>query len=155
VNAAAEILDDDAGDGQRQKGVEGQLGADGEHETQSAGGEDDGVGRVHDSGAEQHPDGEEVVGGAGHNVTRAIALVVGVREAFEVREQVVAQIELDIAGDADDYPARQKLEDSLGQRDGDDEQGVGEQFLAGHAGLKIVDGAAEDLRKEYPDSVIE
>ena len=28
VNAAAEILDDDAGDGQRQKGIERQLGAD-------------------------------------------------------------------------------------------------------------------------------
>ena len=133
VNAASEILDDDAGDGQRQKGVEGELGADGEHEAQRAGGEDNGVGRVHDGGAEQHPDGVQVVGGAGHDVAGAVALVVGVREAFEVREQVVAQIELDIARDADDYPARQKLEDSLGQRDGDDEQGVGEKFLAGDA----------------------
>ena len=155
MNAAAEILDDDAGDGQRQKGVEGELGADGEHEGHGADGEDDGVGRVHDGGTEQHPDRVEVVGGAGHNVARAVALIVGVGEAFEVREQVVAQIELDVAGDTDDHPARQKLEDSLGQRDGDDEQGVGEKFLAGYAGVKIVDGAAEDLRKEYPDSVIE
>src|ERR1019366_820262 len=109
VNAAAEILDDDAGDGQGQKGVEGELGADGHHEAESAAGED----------------------------------------------QVVAQIELDIARDSDDHPARQKLEDSLDQSDGDDEQRVGEKLLTGHARVKIVDGAAENLRKEDPDSVIE
>src|SRR5208282_385298 len=155
VNAAAEILYDDAGNGQRQKSVEGQLGADGEHEAESAGGEDDGVGRVHDGGAEQHPDRVQVVGGAGHNVARAVALVVGVGEALKVREQVVAQIEFDIARDSDDHPARQKLEDSLDQSDGDDKQGVGEKLLAGDPGVQIVDGAAENLRKQYPDSVIE
>ena len=42
-----------------------------------------------------------------------------------MREQVVAQIELDVARDADDHPARQKLEDALEQRDREDEQGVG------------------------------
>src|SRR5208337_1322948 len=155
VNAASEILDDDAGDGQRQKRKYGQLGADGQHEAQGAGGEDDGVGRVHDGRAEQHPDRVQVVGGARHNVARAIALVVGIGEAFEVREQIVAQVELDIARDADDHIARQKLEDSLGQRDGNDQQGVGEKFLPSDAGVKIVNGAAQDLRKEYPDSVIE
>ena len=155
VNAAPEILDDNTGDGQRQKGVEGELGADGQHEAQSAGGEDDGVGRVHDGRAEQHPNRVQVVGGAGHNVARAVALIVGIGEAFEVGKEVVAQIELNIAGDADDHPARQKLEDTLGQRDGNDEQRVGEKFLAGDGGVQIVDGAAQDLRKENPDSVIE
>ena len=100
-------------------------------------------------------DGVQIVGGAGHDVAGAVALVVGVGEAFEVGEQIVAQIEFDVAGNADDHPARQKLEDSFGQRDGDDEQGVGEKFLAGDAGVQIVDGAAQNLRKEDPDAVIE
>ena len=125
VNAASEILNNDAGDGQGQKSVEGELGADGEHEAESARGEDQCVGRVHDGGAEQHTDCVQVVGGAGHDVTGAVALVVGVGETLEVREQVVAQIELDVARDADDHPARQKLEDALEQRDREDEQGVG------------------------------
>ena len=86
MNAAAEILDDDAGDGQWQKSVDGQLGADGEHEAESAGSEDHGVGRVHDGRAEQHPHRIQVVGGAGHNVARAVALIVGVGQTFEVRE---------------------------------------------------------------------
>ena len=154
VNAASEILDDDAGDGQREKGEQGELGADGEHEEQRSGGEDDGIGGVHDGRTEQHADGVEIVGGAGHDVAGAVALVVGVGEALQVLEQVVAQIEFDIAGDADDDPARQKLEDAFDEGDGDYEQGVGQEFLAGYTGVKIVDRAAQDLREEDPDSVI-
>ena len=141
--------------GSGRKAIEGELGADGQHEAQRAGGEDKGVGRVHDGRAEQHPDRIQIVGGARHNVARAVALVIGVGEALEVREQIVAQIELDIAGNADDHPARQKLKNSLDQRDGDDQQRVGEKLLAGHAGVQIVNGAAQDLRKQNPDSVIE
>src|SRR5580658_630803 len=137
VNAASEILDDYAGYGQRQKGEERQLRADGQHKSQRSGGGNNGVGRIHDRRAQQHTDGVEVVGGAGHDVAGAVALIVGVREALEVREQVVAQIEFDVASD------------------GDNDQGVSEKFLPGHAGVKIVDGAAQDLRKEDPDSVIE
>ena len=77
------------------------------------------------------------------------------REPLEVREQVVAQIELDVAGDADEHPASQKLEDALSQRQGDDYQRVDEKFVPGYAGVEIVDGAAQDLRKQYPDAVIE
>ena len=131
--------------GSGRKAIERELGADGEHEAERAGGEDEGVGRIHDGRAEQHADGIQVVGGARHDVARAVALVVGVGEALQVREEIVAQVEFDVAGDADDHPARQKLEDSLDQSDGDDQQGIGEKFLAGHSGVKIVDGAAREL----------
>src|SRR5580704_15408650 len=105
--------------------------ADGEHESERAGGEDDGVRRVHDGRAEQHADGVEIVGSARHDVAGAVPLIVGVRQALEVREQVVAQIEFDIARDSDDHPARQKLEDALDQSDGNDEERVSEKLVAG------------------------
>src|ERR1019366_5610885 len=101
-----------------------------------------------------HPDGVQIVGGAGHDVAGAVALVVGVGEALQVLEQVVAQIEFDVAGDADDHPAREELEDAFDEGDGDYEQGIGQEFLAGYTGVKIVDGATQNLREEDPDSVI-
>ena len=119
VNAAAESLNDDADGGQRQEGVERQPRADRDHEGQRARGVDDRVGRVHDRRAEQHADRIQIVGGARHNVAGAIALVVGVGEAFEAREQIVAQVEFDVAGDADHDPAGEELEDSLGDGDGE------------------------------------
>jgi len=71
-----------------------------------------------------------------------------------VREQVIAQIEFDIARNADDHPARQELKNSLDQGDSDDQERVGKEFLTGHTGVQIVDSAAQDLREKYPDSVV-
>ena len=86
MNAASEVLNDDAGNGQRQKGVDREFRADGEHEAQGAGGEHKSIRRGHDGGAKQHSDGVQVVRGAGHDVARTVALIVGVGEAFEVCE---------------------------------------------------------------------
>src|ERR1019366_2429574 len=51
VDATPEVLDDDAGYGQGQEGDQGQPGADGQHEAKGSGGEDQGIGRIHDGGA--------------------------------------------------------------------------------------------------------
>ena len=153
VDAAAESLDHDADGGQRQERVEREPGADGDHEGQRARGVDDGVRRVHDRGAEQHADRVQVIGGARHDVAGAMALVVGVGKAFETREQIVAQIELDVARDADDDPASEELEDSFGDRDGEQHSGIEQKFVAGYAGVEVVGSAAEDEREEDPDAV--
>ena len=155
MNAAAKILDEDAGDGEGSEGDQRELGADGEHEAEGAGGEDERVGRVHDGRAEEHADGVEVVGGAGHDVAGAVALVVGVGEALEVGEEVVAEIEFDVARDADNDVAGEELEDAFEEGDGDQEERVGEQLFAGDAGVEGIDGAADDLREKDPDPVIE
>ena len=42
-----------------------------------------------------------------------MTLVVGVREAFEFLKKIVAEVELDVAGHADDDPAREELENSV------------------------------------------
>ena len=140
--------------GSGRKAKSSELGADGQHEPESAGGEDDGVRRVHDGRAEQHADGIEIVSSARHDVAGAVALIVGVGQAFEVSEKVVTQIEFNNARDSDDHPARQKLEDALDQSDGNDEERVSEKLVAGDSGVEIVDGATQDLREENPDAVI-
>ena len=155
MDAAAEVLDDDAGDGQGQEGDQRELGADGQHEDEGSDGEDQGVGRIHDGGAEQHADGVEVVGGAGHDVAGAVALVVGVGETLKVGEEVVAEVEFDVSADADDYVAGEELEDAFEEGDADDEQAIGEELLAGDAGVESVDGATDDLREKDPDAVVE
>ena len=78
VNAAAKGLDHHTHRRQRQKSVEREPGADGDHEGQRARGVNEGVRRIHDRRAEQHTNRVEVVGGARHNVAGAMALVVGV-----------------------------------------------------------------------------
>ena len=69
-------------------------------------------------GPSEHADGVEVVGGAGHDVAGAGALVEAVGQTFEMGEQIVAEVELDLARDADHDPAREVLEDAFGERDG-------------------------------------
>ncbi len=62
-----------------------------------------------------------------------------------MREQIVAQIELDVAGNANDDPAGQELKDALGDEDGDNQRSVKEKFVAGDAGVnKVVGRAAEN-----------
>ena len=64
-------------------------------------------------GPDQHAHGIQVVGHAGHDVAGAGALVVAVGEPLQMGEQVVAQVEFDLARNADEDPAGQILEDGL------------------------------------------
>ena len=113
MNSPPERLNDNADRGQGQERIKRQLGADGDHERERTRRIDDGVGRVHDRRAQQHSHGVQVVGGARHDVAGAVALVIRVAQAFQAREEVVAQIEFNIPRDPDHDPARQVLEDAL------------------------------------------
>jgi hypothetical protein len=143
MNAAAEILDHDAGYRKRQKCIERQPGADRDHESEGRGHQDSRVGRVHDGRTQQVPHRAEVVGGARHNVAGVIALIVGIGQALKEGEEIVAQIELDVAGDADHDPARKKLENALAQCDADQQSGEEEELVARHALVQGVGGHAE------------
>jgi hypothetical protein len=78
-------------------------------------GKEDGVGAVHERRAEQHAHGVQVVGHAGHDVAGAIALIEARVLLFEVMEEIVAQVELDLARDADQNPALRVEEDAFDQ----------------------------------------
>ena len=67
-------------------------------------------------GPEHHADGIQVVGGARHDVAGAHAAVEIRGERDQVAEQVVAQIVLDVARDADEDHAHPVLEEAFHQR---------------------------------------
>ena len=144
VDALAEGLDEDGGERQRDEGAERELRADADHEGQRRGGEDDGVGRVHDGRAEELADGVEVVGGAGHDVAGAVGVVEAGGLAFEVGEEVVAEVELDLARGADDDLAGDVEEDGRERGDQQQAQRVVDDLGLGDAVLHVVDGMADE-----------
>ena len=133
VDLAAHDLHENAGERQRDEGGEGEHGADAQQEVEREDGEEDGVRAVHDAGTEEHADGVEVVGHARHDVAGAALLVVLGGLLLKLQEEVVAEVEFDVAGDADEDPAREEEEDAFGDGDGDEQAGVEEDLLAGHA----------------------
>ena len=153
VNAAAEGLDDDADCGQRQEREQRQPGADGDHERQRAHRVDQRVGGIHDRWTEQHANGVQVVGRPRHNVAGAMALVVGVAQVFQAGEKIVAEIELDVARNANHHPAREELEDSFSDGDGEKHSRVDEQLVLGNAGVQIVGSFADHQREQDPDAI--
>jgi hypothetical protein len=66
---------------------------------------EEGLGKVHDARPQHHAHGVEIVGGARHDVPGTVAGVEILRQRDDVREQIVAQIELNVARQADqDHP---------------------------------------------------
>ena len=83
------------------------------HEGQCAGCEHNRVRGVHDRRTQQHAHGVQIVGRARHDIADSCPLIIGVGQRFEMAKQVVTQIELDLARDADENPSHQELEHSL------------------------------------------
>ena len=65
-------------------------------------------------------------------------------------EEIIAQIELDIAGDADDDPARQEEKDCPYGCYFQHLPGEVQYFRRGDAGVQIVNGVADYLGQEHP-----
>lgn len=141
VDLLAEVNDDEADEGGGDEGDEGELPVDAGHDGDGEEGGEDGFDPVHDAGAEHHADLIEVVGGAGHEVAGAHGLVVGGAEQEEVGEDVVADVVLDVAGDADEDEAHEVLQDAAGEAEQNDDEGedpeAGE-VLAGKEGIEAV-----------------
>ncbi len=87
-----------------------------------------GVRAVHKRRTQQHAHGVQVIGHARHDVAGAIALIETGVLFLQMAEQVVAQVELDFARNADQDPALRVEEDALDEGD-DDQQAGKEQYL--------------------------
>src|SRR5690348_16093816 len=70
-------------------------------------------------------------------------------------EKIVTQIELDLARDADQDPAHQKLEDALADSNSNQSQRVRNDLVLSDADIEIVNCASDDLREKNPDRVVE
>ncbi len=92
MNPPSEILHNNAGDRQRRKRIQRELGADLPHKDQRHGRKYQRVRRVHNRRAQQHAHGIQVIGGAGHDVARAVLLVIGIGKRFQMAKHVIAQI---------------------------------------------------------------
>ncbi len=77
------------------------------------------------------------------------------RLAFEVGEEVVAEVELDLARGADDDLAGDVEEDGGERGDEQQAQRVVEDLGFGDAVLHVVDGVADDEREQDADDVVE
>ena len=99
------------------------------------------IGGVHDCRTQELPNGIQVVGCAGHDVAGAGALVVGVREAFEMLKKIVAEIELNVTRNADHDPTSQKLENSLRTSHQQNQRRIKFQLIDGDAGIEAFTAA--------------
>ena len=75
------------------------------------------------------------------------------RLLLEMGEQVVAQVVLDVARDADDRLPHPELEHPRRQRDPEQGDGVAAELLGGDAAVEIVHGEAQHLRLGERDEV--
>ena len=103
---------------QREPHVERQHQPDGHDE------DEHGVGGVHDGRPDHHAHGVQVVGGARHQLARPPRLVVGERLPFELREDVVPDVEFDVARRADDDPAYQEQKHPAHERHAEEQHRV-------------------------------
>ena len=69
-------------------------------------------------------------------------------------KQVVPQIEFDFTRNTDHNPAGQKLENTLHAGHRHQQQRIGKQLMACNAEMQVINGSADYLREENPDSVI-
>ena len=82
MHLLAEVFDDERDERHRQQKQEREAHADAQHERQNQEDDEGGLERVHDHRPGQLPDGGEVVGGARHQVARAVRVEEGERHAL-------------------------------------------------------------------------
>ncbi len=84
-----------------------------------------------------------------------MGVIEGRRLALEVGEEVVAEVELDLAGCSDDHLARDVEEEPGDSGDDEKADGVEEDLLLGEAMAHVVDGVADDDGHEHLEDVVD
>ena len=90
-----------------------------------------------------------------HDVAGAVALEELGWLGFEVGEEVVAEVELDLAGGADDDLAGEIEGDGGDDGDGEDAEGVVLDLGGGEAFLDVTGGAADEQRDHGLGGVVD
>ena len=154
VNALPEGLYQHRSEGQRADRAKRELGAQVDHERQGKDGEEEAVRAVHDCRAQQLTHGIQVVGCPGHNVTRAVGVIIAGGLAFEVGEHVVAQVELNLTGSANQHLAGD-VEKDCGTRSYQHQaHAVVDDLGGGDAMLHIVQRMTDDGRNQDAENIV-
>jgi hypothetical protein len=72
---------------------------------------------------------------------------------LQLFEEIVAQVEFDVARDADKNPALAVEKDALDQGNRDEQTGEEQNAAPGHAVVEPVDGRLQNLGKQNPDGI--
>ena len=101
------------------------------------------------------PDRVQIVGRPRHDVARAVLLEEAGRLGFEVREEVVAEVELDLARGSDDDLARDVEKGAGNGSDAEQLQAGARDDGSAEVKAKVVDRAANDDRDQCLADVID
>ena len=105
------------------------------------------------AGPEQHAHGVQVVGHAGHDVAGAVALIETRVLQLQLAEEIVAQIELDVARDADENPALRVEKDAFDQEMATRSRAKIRISSRGRPFLDPVDGHAQNPGELHRDDI--
>ena len=72
---------------------------------------------------------------------------------LQMAKEVVAEIELDFARDADDDPPREEEKNPFGDGNADEQSGVEQNLLPRDPVVQIIDGDSNHLREQDPDGI--
>ena len=95
----------------------------------------------------------QVVGHARHDVAGAVVLIEARVLLFQVNEEVVAQVELDLARDANQNPSLRVEKNALHQRDQNQQPSEDQNPVAGDSVAESIDGLFKHLGKKHPHRV--
>src|SRR5260370_3577928 len=97
-----------------------------------------------------------MIGRPRHDVASAGPLIKAVGEAFQVAEEIVAEIELNFARDADHNPSCEKLKNSLRHSYRQKQESIDSEFVRGdRAALQVVDRAPNHQWEKNPNAVMQ
>ena len=103
------------------------------------------------AGPTHHTDRAEIAGRPRHQIASAVALEVREIEPLQVREEVVAEVVLDVAGSADNDPTHQEAKHTPDCGERQQDHGIEADFAGIHAAPEIVDGVFQHPRTRQPD----
>ena len=146
VDGFADHVDQNRERRQRDEGQQRETPVERQHQRDDRDEREHGVRQVHERGPDHHAHGVQVVGGPRHQVAGAIALEVAGLQALQRREEVVTQVELDVARHADDQAALKEAEHTTHGRQAEGEPGVEANPVGSDAGRQVVDGVLQHPR---------
>ena len=153
MNRRAEAIDRQRHERQRDQRHPGQPRVDRQHQPDGDDEDDAGRDRVHHRRPGHHPHRRQVVGGPRHQVAGPAGLEVGQRQPLQMAQEIVADVELDVAGR--DHEALPHLESEVpaDDRDGEEDGRVAaEDRQRGAAVGEVVDGQAQHPRPDELDA---
>ena len=130
VDHFAEVPDGDGDDGHGEKNPKRERAREPEHQDDGEDHANDGLAAVHDARAEDHAHGVQIVGGARHQFAGAVADVEFRLHKEKAIQQIAADIEFDVARNADENPTSHERKHGSHRNESDKQQAIDAECVA-------------------------